>query len=111
MIKQKILVVFDTLHLKIGATYETTITLLNESVTPAKDITVEVVAEANDHQFYYTSTANGITIVTTDKDGHHQLEFYTSDISGEYKIVVEGIAKDGSVGSATTTFTVKEVNH
>jgi hypothetical protein len=50
-------------------------------------------------------------LVTTDKDGHQQLEFNTSDIPGEFKIVVEGMTKDGNVGSATSTFTVKEFNN
>ena len=49
--------------------------------------------------------------VITDQDGHKQLEFYTSDIPGEYKIIVEGITKDGHLGSATSTFTVKELNN
>ncbi len=49
--------------------------------------------------------------VTTDKDGHQQVEFNTSDIPGEYKIVVEGMTRDGNVGSSTSTFTIKEVNN
>lgn len=49
--------------------------------------------------------------VTTDKNGHQQLEFNTSDIPGEFKIVVEGMTNDGSMGSATSTFTVKEFNN
>jgi hypothetical protein len=49
--------------------------------------------------------------VTTDKDGQQQLEFNTSDIAGEYTIIVEGITKDGNVGSAASTFAVKELNH
>jgi len=44
---------------------------------------------------------------TLDANGHSQLEFNTSDIPGEYKIVVEGMVKDGAVGSTSSTFTVK----
>jgi hypothetical protein len=49
--------------------------------------------------------------VITGKDGHQQLEFYTSDIPGEYKIVVEGITKDGHVGSSSASFKVAAENN
>jgi hypothetical protein len=44
--------------------------------------------------------------IITGKDGKSKLEFYTSDVPGDYKIVVEGITKNGIVGSATATFKV-----
>ncbi len=49
--------------------------------------------------------------VITEADGHQQVEFYTGDISGEYKIVVEGITKDGAIGTTSSTFTVKDLNN
>jgi len=49
--------------------------------------------------------------VRTQADGKTEVEFYTSDIAGEYKIVVEGITTDGSVGSSTTTVEVREFNN
>jgi hypothetical protein len=61
---------FDTLKLSIGAIYETSISVLDESATPAVDKTPEVVSEANEHQFYYSTTASGVTIVTTDQDAN-----------------------------------------
>lgn len=42
--------------------YNCTIAVLNESKTPAEDITAEIIAEANDHQFYYTPNGVNITI-------------------------------------------------
>jgi hypothetical protein len=45
---------------------------------------------------------------TTASDGRVQLEFYTSDVPGIYKIVVEGITRNGEVGSATNVLEVKE---
>ena len=39
-----------------------------------------------------------------------QLEFYTSDVPGNYTIVVEGLSKDGSAGSGTGSFTVSKQN-
>jgi len=44
-------------------------------------------------------------------NGKKQIEFFTSDIPGEYKIVVEGITSDGHVGSVTKSITVNEVNN
>ncbi len=47
----------------------------------------------------------------TNQDGKHQVEFYTSDLTGEYSIVVEGLAGDGSAGHAVSNFTVKNYNN
>jgi len=49
--------------------------------------------------------------VHTQADGKTGVEFYTSDIAGEYKIVVEGITPGGAVGSSTTTVEVREFNN
>lgn len=40
-------------------------------------------------------------------DGKTTLEFFTSDLPGQYVITVEGIANDGTAGSYTGQFTVK----
>jgi hypothetical protein len=61
---------FDTLQLNIGTVYETSISVLDESKTDVVDITAEVVKEAAEHQFYYTTTASGVTIATTDVDAN-----------------------------------------
>ncbi|MFM9837390.1 MAG: hypothetical protein ACKVOQ_03945 [Cyclobacteriaceae bacterium] len=42
------------------------------------------------------------------KDGHQLLEFYTSDVQGEYKIIVEGMTKNGLMGNTTATFKVSD---
>jgi len=42
------------------------------------------------------------------KDGKQVIDFYTSDLPGKYLIVVEGISKEGSCGSATEMITVKK---
>lgn len=39
-------------------TYNGVITVLNESVTPAKIVSTEILAEAVDHQFFYQSTGS-----------------------------------------------------
>jgi hypothetical protein len=45
--------------------------------------------------------------VVSSKDGKQRIEFYTSDMAGNYRIVVEGLTKDGLTGSATGTFSVR----
>ncbi|WP_333780806.1 type 1 periplasmic binding fold superfamily protein [Tenacibaculum pacificus] len=43
--------------LKANTTYSGVITLLNETETPADNITLEVAEEADEHQFFYSATA------------------------------------------------------
>lgn len=45
--------------------------------------------------------------IITGEDGTSTLEFYTSDVPGQYRIVVEGLDQNGYSGSRTATFTVK----
>ena len=45
------------------------------------------------------------------KEGRRQIEFYTSDLIGNYTIVVEGLNSDGYAGSATSSFVVKQFNN
>lgn len=44
----------------------------------------------------------------SDTQGKSLIEFYTSDISGTYQIVVQGITDNGNPGSETATFQIKE---
>lgn len=46
--------------------------------------------------------------VVTGADGKANLEFYTSDLTGDFLIVVEGATKEGLVGSKTFTFSVEK---
>ena len=57
--------------LTAGVTYNGTIQVLNELETPAEDITIEVNAEDDEHQFFYefTGTANS-SFAYTDMDGN-----------------------------------------
>lgn len=56
--------------LSAGTTYDGIIELLNETETPAEDITEEVEEEADEHQFFYT-IGTGLDVTTTydDEDG------------------------------------------
>ncbi len=44
--------------------------------------------------------------ILTDSNGKAQVEFYTSDVTGRFMIVVEGVNKSGFAGGGTYTFTV-----
>lgn len=46
-----------------------------------------------------------------DENGKAQLEFYTSDLTGQYTIVVEGLTQNGYSGSTTSSFTVKNFSN
>jgi len=43
----------------------------------------------------------------TNKDGKLHVEFYTSDLIGQYNVFIEGITKEGLSGSGTSTFSVR----
>lgn len=49
--------------------------------------------------------------VVIGEDGKTQLEFYTSDLTGNYTIVIEGLSKNGYAGSTVGSFSVKEFNN
>lgn len=52
-------------------TYDGVITLLNETETPAGDITAEVKDEASDHLFCFTTTNVNLTVNAKDKDSNN----------------------------------------
>lgn len=58
--------------LKQNTTYNGVLTLSNESVSPAEDITVEVKEEGQDHQFFFASTVAGLTVAYNDKDADNR---------------------------------------
>ena len=54
----------DEIVLAANKTYNVTVQLLNKTVNPAEDITIEVAAEGEVHRFYYT-TSNGSNITVS----------------------------------------------
>jgi hypothetical protein len=48
--------------------------------------------------------------VITDKSGKQHLEFYTSDVTGSYEVLVEGMSRTGAVGSVKGHFEVVSLN-
>ncbi|MDW7694794.1 hypothetical protein R9C00_08575 [Flammeovirgaceae bacterium SG7u.111] len=55
--------------LAANTTYEGSIELLNELESPAEDITEEVEEENDEHQFFYQTTVNGLSVAYDDIDG------------------------------------------
>jgi hypothetical protein len=58
--------------LKPNTMYSGSITLLNESVSPAEDITTEVEEEGSDHQFFFEATLANITVSYDDMDADNK---------------------------------------
>ncbi len=79
--------------LKANTNYQGSIQLLNEQETPAEDITLEVQAEAEEHQFFYSQEATLNTTFSYDDD----------DLDGN----PIGLATNVVVGNISTgTFTI-----
>ncbi|NNC94691.1 MAG: type 1 periplasmic binding fold superfamily protein [Chitinophagales bacterium] len=51
-----------------NTSYSASIELLNESVTPAEDITAEVLLEAEEHQVFYLTDSLNVSFSYTDSD-------------------------------------------
>ncbi|MEX1239122.1 MAG: hypothetical protein WEB30_05375 [Cyclobacteriaceae bacterium] len=45
--------------------------------------------------------------IFTDEEGKQKVEFYTSDVPGNYRVVAEGLSKDGSSGTGILNFSVE----
>ena len=58
----------DTIRLLANRTYYASITLLDESTTPADTISKEVRAEANEHQFFFNSSIAALKVRYDPKD-------------------------------------------
>jgi len=53
-----------------NTTYTGVLELLNEIESPAEDITLEVSAEGDEHQFFFEPSATDVTIAYTDMDAN-----------------------------------------
>jgi len=80
--------------LKANAIYSGVITLLNETESPAEDITEEVEHEGEEHEFFFTNSA-GLSITKDD-----------TDTSGN-PVGLETTVTVGNAGSGTLTIVLK----
>lgn len=87
---------FDTIQLDAATTYHLTTTLLNESVSPSEDITVEVQDEGVDHQFFYT-VDGGLDLI---------IEYDDTDANGN-PIGIHNIVTTGVGGAGAFTVILK----
>lgn len=55
-------------NLAANTTYNGILRVLNETVTPAENVTLEVETEGTDHQFFFTSDNGLVTTTYTDMD-------------------------------------------
>ena len=56
--------------LRTSSTYTGAITLSNATETPAEDITAEIQAEKEEHEFFFTPSITGVVITKTDQDSN-----------------------------------------
>jgi hypothetical protein len=91
---------FDTIRLRPDATYHLMIELLDESGSPAENITEEVEEEGHEHQFFFSTQPTGLATVTyadADKDGnpigiHSRVSTNaqpTTDNNGKFRIMLK----------------------
>lgn len=57
-------------NLAANTTYTGEMRVLNETETPAENVTEEVAEEDDEHQFFFTPTNNIVTVAYTDMDGN-----------------------------------------
>lgn len=82
-------------NLVANTTYSGSVRVLNETENPAEDITLEVLDEADEHQFFYTFSNAIATVNYTD-----------SDSNGD-PVGVEFTLTTGSAGSGNLTVTLR----
>jgi len=76
-------IAFDSIRLQANTTYNASITLLNESVNPVEDITLEVHEEGHDHLFCFDPASGlNVGITRTDSDGTYQIGILSQWITG-----------------------------
>lgn len=84
-----------TLVLAPNVTYTGKIVLLDETKTPASNISDEVKQEADEHIFFYVATGANLTVTRTDKD------------SKNLEVGLETTAATGAANAAGTTGNLK----
>ena len=111
--------------LAANTTYTGVIKLENETESPAEDITLEVQEEGDEHEFFYTTSVAGTTIVKTDVDKDRNPIGITTNVNtgaagkGTLTIVLKHEPKKPNDGTsadakgstdAEVTFTLNVVN-
>lgn len=113
--------VFSVSDLAANTTYNGTVMVLNETETPAENITTEVEEEDLEHQFFYTTDGTvNITTANLNLDSAGNILGTTFDLTtgaastGSYTVTLRheptkpntGLADAGGETDVSTTFTV-----
>ena len=86
----------DDAILQANSTYNGSVGLLNETEDPAEDIGLEVLEESLEHQFFFQSSIQGLTIAYADVDE-----------LGMNPLGLQSTLTTGGVGSGSITITLK----
>jgi hypothetical protein len=86
---------FDPIVLSPSRNYTCTIELLNESGSAAVNLTAEIIAEAEDHQFYFEPAGANISVINLDTD------------SKGLPLGITSTWNTGAVGNGTIKITLK----
>lgn len=87
--------IIDTIRLNAGAYYSLDISFLDESQSPAEDITEEIKEEDDEHLVCLSSTVSSLSFEKMDTDGTHPI-----GLSSKW-------THTGNAGSGTVTITLK----
>ncbi len=86
---------FDPIVLSTSRNYTCTIEVLNETGSTAINLTAEIIAEADDHQFYFEPAGANISVINLDTD------------SKGLPLGITSTWNTGAVGNGTIKITLK----
>jgi len=106
----------DTIVLSAGSSYIATLEILDETKSPADDITLEIAEEKNEHQFFFVaSPASLVTFSNFDKDSNGKdvgliSTFTTTSVGkGTLQVVLKHLGEDPKTSNITSGETDMDV--
>ena len=81
--------------LMANTSYDGILLILNETESPAEDVTIEILEEDDEHQFFFSFTNNIASVTYSDTDGDG------NPIGVQFRLTT------GDVGSGNATFTLR----
>ncbi len=96
----------DTVLLSANSGYTATIEILDETKSPADNVTLEIAEKKNEHQFFFVTSPSGlVTFSNFDKDGNGKdvglasVVTTTSVGKGTLRIVLKHLGSDPKTGN------------
>lgn len=106
----------DTIVLSAGSSYTATLEILDETKSPAEDITTEIAEENNEHQFFFVASPAGlVTFSNFDKDSNGKdvgliSTFTTTSVGkGTLQVVLKHLGEDPKTGNIASGETDMDV--